>query len=295
MITIFFIMAIKWSTKCSDLAEVINAEVLVPNAENNKSSDLIIRYSFHIKMNCSLEMDPLEESVSNWLFALGVMFYCCNDSNIFALGVMSIKLFAFGGTCIVDHLCHVSVLGAACQSQQWHLPMSTMGRSESHATVCHSCSSTLHCWCPSSSHSFPSSPLFCPSKLERILPSAPPILLLDPPNVLAWIEQLVDLQGQHGRTVANQSDHRQRHDGLIVVEFVGRMNAWDDLGGVVIMMMVVMIVVVVIHRGKGIIKHLLQAKTMTAAQTVAMGIALEISSWARQLQRSMAMLLQGWR
>ncbi len=82
---------------------------------------------------------------------------------------------------------------------------------------------------------------------------------------------------------------------MIVVKFVGRMNAWDNLGGVVIMMMVAMIVVVVIHGGKGIMKHLLQAKTMTAAQTVAMGIALEISSWARQLQRSMAMLLQGWR
>ncbi len=60
------------------------------------------------------------------------------------------------------------------------------------------------------------------------------ILPLEPPNVLAWIEQSIDLQGWHSRMVANQHDHGWRRDGLIAVESVGEVDTLDNEGGAMI-------------------------------------------------------------
>ncbi len=83
---------------------------------------------------------------------------------------------------------------------------------------------------------------------------------------------------------------------MIVAESIGKVDTLDDQGRVVIMIMIVMIVVIVaivIRGGKGIMKYLYHAKTVNAAQTVAMGIVLESSSWVRQLWRSMGHFSSG--
>ncbi len=291
-------MAIKWSTKCSNLAKVIDVEALVASAGNNNSSNLIIRDSFHIKMDCHLEIvywnkaSPLfsfhwvsiviavmTQTSLHWVSCLSNFLH----SVVLALWIIVVMfLFSMLPAKVDNDI-------SQCQQQagQGAMPLS--------AALAPS-----HCVVDAPHLLILPHLLLCHVLLNKkeFFPLCPqyPILPLDPPNVLAWIEQLVDLWGWHGRTVANQRYHGQRRDGLITEESVGKVYDWmigAEWWSVIMMMIMMIVVVVVIQGGKGIMKHLHQAKTVTAAQTVDMGIVSESSSWVRKLQHSMAMLLQG--